>query len=73
MPALRDWHTQNDHQIGNYLFADVYLTLKVKDARIFVKYAHLNSSFSGYRYYLAPSYPARDARFYLGVSWRFFN
>lgn len=73
MPALRDWYLQSDQKIGNYLFADVYLTLKVKDARLFVKYAHFNSSFSGNKYYLAPGYPARDARFYFGVSWRFYN
>ncbi len=46
MPALRDWYIQNDQQIGNTLFADVYLTLKVKNARLFLKYAHFNSLFS---------------------------
>jgi len=73
MPALRDWYVQNNQKIGNYLFADVYLTLKVKAARMFVKYAHFNSLLGNYNYYLAPGYPARDARFYFGISWRFHN
>ena len=73
MPALRDWYVQNNQKIGNYLFADVYVTLKVKAARMFVKYAHFNSLLKNYNYYLAPRYPARDARFYFGVSWRFHN
>lgn len=73
MPALRDWYIQNDQQIGNTLFADVYLTLKVKNARLFLKYAHFNGLFSASNYYMAPQYPARDARFYLGVNWKFYN
>lgn len=73
MPALRDWYLQNTKKIGNYLYADVYLTLKVKDARLYVKYAHFNSSFSGNNFYMAPNYPARDARFYFGINWRFYN
>jgi hypothetical protein len=71
MPELRRFYIQNDKKIGNYLYADVYLTLQVKTAAIFMKYSHLNSLFGNYSYYLAPHYPARDARFYFGVAWRF--
>jgi len=73
MPALRSFYIQNEQEIGNFLIADVYLTLEVKRARLFLKYAHLNSSFSPQDYYLSPNYPARDARFYFGVSWRFYK
>lgn len=73
MPALRNFYVQNEKKIGNFLIADVYLTLEVKKARIFIKYAHLNSYFGSKDYFLSPNYPARDARFYFGVSWRFFN
>ena len=71
MPALRDFYIQNETTIGNYLYADVYVTLQIKTVRIFFKYAHFNSLFGNYTYYLAPHYPARDARFYLGINWRF--
>jgi len=73
MPELRAFYIQNQKTIGNYLYADIYLTLKIKTARIFLKWAHFNSYFSGYNYYMAPDYPGRDARFYLGISWGFFN
>ena len=73
MPALRSFYIQNEQKIGNFLIADVYLTLEVKRARLFVKYAHFNSFFSPQDYYLSPNYPARDARFYFGVSWRFYK
>jgi len=71
MPAIRDFYIQNQKKIGNYLYADVYLTLQIKQARLFIKYVNLTSLFSEYDYYMAPNYPARDARFYLGINWRF--
>jgi hypothetical protein len=71
MPAIRDFYIQNQKKIGNYLYADVYLTIQIKQARLFIKYANLTSLFGNYDYYMAPNYPARDARFYFGVNWRF--
>ena len=73
MPAVRDFYLQTEKTIGNYAYADVYLTLQIKNARLFLKYAHFNSLFGNSDYYLAPHYPARDARFYFGISWGFFN
>lgn len=73
MPALRAWYLQNDEKIGGNLYADVYLTLKVKRARLFIKYAHFNALISKSNYYLAPGYPARDERLYFGISWRFYK
>jgi len=71
MPELRAFYLQNKKEIGNYLWADVYITLKVQRARLFVKMSNFTSYFEGYNYWLAPHYPDRDARFYFGVSWRF--
>ena len=73
MPELRAFYLQNDKKIGNYIYADFYVTLKVKRATLFFKAAHLNSYLGNYSYYNAPHYPSRDARFYFGVSWRFYN
>ncbi len=71
MPELRLFYVQDKMKIGNYPYVDVYLTLMVKRARLFIKMSHLNGYFGDYRYYLAPNYPARDARFSFGASWRF--
>ena len=71
MPELRLFYVQDKIKIGNYPYADFYLTLMVKRARLFFKMAHFNSYFGDYNYFLAPHYPARDARFYFGASWRF--
>ncbi len=71
MPALRDFYLQNEKKIGDHPYADVYITLQLKRARLFLKYAHFNSMFSKSNYYLAPHYPGRDARFAFGINWRF--
>ena len=71
MPELRAFYTQNSVEIGNYLWGDIYITLKIKRARIFAKMSNVTGYFEGYNYFLAPHYPDRDPRYYLGVSWRF--
>ncbi|MFA5418922.1 MAG: putative porin, partial [Bacteroidales bacterium] len=71
MPELRVFYLQNEQKIGNYPYIDFYLTLVVKRARMFFKWAHLNGYLNDNRYYAAPHYPSRDARLYFGVSWRF--
>jgi hypothetical protein len=71
MPELRAFYTQNDVKIGNYLWGDLYVTMKIQRARIFMKMANVTGYFEGYKYFNAPHYPDRDARFYFGVSWRF--
>ena len=71
MPELRAFYIQNNVEIGNYLWADVYLTMKIQRARIFVKMSNITGYFEGYNYFLAPHYPDRDPRYYFGVSWRF--
>ena len=73
MPEMRTFYVQNQTEIGNYLFADAYLTLKIKRARIFVKANNFTGYFEGYNYFSSPHYPAQDPGFYLGVSWKFFN
>ncbi|PKP51162.1 MAG: hypothetical protein CVT92_13400 [Bacteroidetes bacterium HGW-Bacteroidetes-1] len=73
MPALRSFYIQNEKKVGNYPYLDVYLALKVKRARIFVQYANVIGLAGNYTYYTTPHYPMRDARFYFGVSWRFYK
>lgn len=73
MPALRSFYLQNEKKIGNFPFIDVFLTLKVKRASLFIEYANVYALFGHYQYYTTLHYPTRDARFYFGVKWRFFK
>ncbi len=73
MPELRQFYLQNETEIGNYLIADFYVTLKIKRARIFVKAVNIPGYFMGYNYFSSPHYPARDPGFNFGVFWKFFK
>lgn len=72
-PALSDFHLQNDKQVGNYPFIDVFLNLRVKKLRAFVKFTHINAGWLGYRYYHVPSYPVNDFAWKFGVNWAFLD
>jgi hypothetical protein len=73
MPATRSFFIQNSKQVGNYLYMDVFINLKIQRARIFVMYSHFNSSFMGNSYFTVPHYPMQDAAFKFGLSWKFFD
>ncbi|NQV01856.1 MAG: hypothetical protein HQ542_04375 [Bacteroidia bacterium] len=71
MPATRMFFLQDQKEIGNYIYMDVFLNVKIQRARFFLAYSHFNSSFMGRTYYMVPNYPMRDGAFKFGVSWRF--
>ncbi len=70
-PALRSFYLQDEKEIGNYLYMDVFINLKIQRARFFFTYTHFNASFMGHTYYTTPGYPMQDGAFKFGVSWRF--
>ncbi len=73
MPATRNFYIQNDKEVGNYVYVDVFLNLQIKRARLFLKYINLGSVFKYYNYYSVPSYPMKDDGFRFGVSWMFYD
>ncbi len=73
MPALRSFYIQNEKEIGNYPYVDVFVNAKIKRARLFLKYEKLNSSFMPQNYFASPHYPNTDASLTFGVIWQMFN
>jgi len=73
MPAARMFYLQDEKEIGNYIYMDVFINLMVKRFRIYVKYQHLNSLWSEPRYYMVPHYPMQEAAFKFGMSWSFYD
>jgi len=73
MPVTKIFYTQNSVPVGNYLYADVFLNLKIKRAFLFVMLQHVNAGLMGYNYFTTPHYPMQDRMFRFGVSWWFFN
>jgi hypothetical protein len=73
MPASSMFYLQNEKEIGDYIYTDVFLSIKVQKVRVFLKYNNILSLFKDYRYYFVPHYPQPDSGFNLGIMWIFHN
>ena len=71
-PLLAEFYVQNNREFGNFPRLDFFLNAKIRQTRIYLKAEHFNSSFTGYNYYSAPTYPYRDFAIRFGVVWNFF-
>ena len=56
---------------GDYVFADVFFTLRYKYASFFFKVEHANQGYTGYNYSLLQNYYQRDRAFRFGLNWNF--
>ena len=73
MPALRTFYLQDDVLIGNYPFIDLALAINVKQADIYVQYNNMFLLTGYHDSFIAPHYPMRDSKIFIGVNWRLFN
>lgn len=73
MPATRTFYLQNEVQIGNFPFIDLAIALQVKKANIYVAYSNMFLLTGNYNSFIAPHYPMRDSRIFIGINWRLFN
>ena len=71
-PLLSELYVQREKEIGNFPLIDFFINAKIQQTRLYFKFEHLNSSFTGYNYYSAPNYPFRDFTFRFGLVWNFF-
>ena len=71
-PLLSELYIQNDKEIGEFPIIDFFINAKIQQTRLYFKFEHFNSSFTGYNYYSAPNYPYRDFTFRFGLVWNFF-
>lgn len=73
MPALRTFYLQDDILIGNFPFIDLAIAINVKQADIYVQYSNLFLLTGNHNSFIAPHYPMRDSKIFIGVNWRLFN
>lgn len=73
MPATRTFYLQNDVEIGNFPFIDLALAVKVKKAHIYAAYSNMFLLTGDHNSFIAPHYPMRDSKIFIGVNWRLFN
>ena len=73
MPALRTFYLQNQVEIGNFPFIDFALSIKVQKADIYVAYSNMFLLTGNYDAFIAPHYPMRGSKVFIGFNWRLFN
>ena len=72
-PILGEFFVQNATQIGNYPMFDFFVNGRIRQTRIFLKAEHINSGFSGNKFFSAPNLPFHDFIIRFGVVWSFFQ
>ena len=73
-PATMSFYSQQDQQCGGFAIMNLYANFKMKQARFFVAWTHVNQKFtSGTAYFASPHYPLNPARIQFGVSVNFVN
>lgn len=73
MPATGRFFRQDQEEIGNYPFINVFLNLKLRRTRIFLMFDHVNSGLAGYNYFMVPTYPMNIRMFRYGIAWTFYD
>ena len=77
-PILGTYYRQDEVEVGNYIVADIWISLQIKKASIYLKASHFNASIEDlmnieHSYFSLPHYPMEDLGVYWGVIWKFFN
>ncbi|MBR5832068.1 MAG: hypothetical protein IKY79_05570 [Bacteroidales bacterium] len=73
-PSLAAFYRQNDVEIGNYIWSDIFASLQIKHATIFLKLLHINALWeSTPQYFSLPHYPGQDFTLQWGFVWKFFD
>ncbi|MGB1270141.1 MAG: putative porin [Flavobacteriaceae bacterium] len=71
-PLLSEFYVQTQNEYGAYPRIDFFVNAKIRNARIYLKAEHFNSSFTGNTFYSAPNYPYKDFTVRFGLVWDFF-
>ena len=73
-PATMTFRSQQEQECGNFAIMNLYANFKMKQARFFIAWTHINQRLkSGSAYFAIPHYPLNPARLQVGVSVNFVN
>ncbi len=68
------FYHQDQVQIGDYIWADIFINLNVKRASFYAKAGHLNALWEqSPSYFILPHYPGQRFGFFWGITWHFFD
>lgn len=68
------FYRQDEVEIGNHPWIDAFVSLRIKQAVIYLRATHLNYFLGKQRNtFILPHYPGEDLGVYFGLKWQFFN
>lgn len=73
MPAIGQYHLQNDFVADAYLVADAFVNVRINRVRLFAKFAHVNQDFPQPGYFIAPYFTGQPRTLSMGASWQLFD
>ncbi|HEY4788014.1 MAG TPA: putative porin [Bacteroidales bacterium] len=73
MPETGLFYSQSTIKVGNYPYADMFLNIKLKRFRFFLKYERVNTFFPNSEGYYMPHYPFNSSILKYGLSWTFYD
>ncbi|MBW8050964.1 MAG: hypothetical protein FVQ77_11625 [Cytophagales bacterium] len=73
MPVTHQFYLQNVFPVAAYPVVDVFINMRIKRVRLFLKSAHINQGFPANGYFVTPYYTGLKRRFDLGLNWLFFD
>jgi len=73
MPATALFYLQEEKKTGGVALLDIFIHLKIKSARIFLKIENIGDGLVADYYYNTPHYPEAGRTLKFGLSWRFYD
>ena len=73
MPETGMFYSQNSFTIGNYPYSDMFLNMKLKRFRFFLKYERVNTWFPNSEGFNLSHYPYNSSILKYGLSWTFYD
>ncbi len=73
MPTTGMFYRQFDHTQEDYHCFDVFINIRIKRARFYLKYQYLNSMINEKYYFTGPFYPSPEPLIKFGLAWTFYD
>ncbi|MDX2195699.1 MAG: putative porin [Cytophagales bacterium] len=74
MPTISNYYLQNEFNLNNNILIDIFISAKIRNARVFTKINNFNNMIGlSTGYYITPNYPAINSSAVLGVQWLLFD
>jgi hypothetical protein len=73
LPILRKFYNQNLHPVGNFLYWDANITVKIDRINFFFRSGNLLPPAMNMRNFSTPNYPSKEYLLSIGISWRFYD